>query len=66
MENEKTIILNKEKSKELCFNFENLDDWLYQLKDKLCWFKYHNKNLTKTQDHIIEMIDDIISCVEIK
>ena len=63
---EKTIILNKQKSKELSFNFENLDDWLYQLKDKLEWFKFHNKNLTKTQDHIIETIEDIISCVDIQ
>lgn len=42
--------LNPEKMEEHGFSFDSPDDLLLYASNLLEYFRYHNKNLTKTQD----------------
>jgi esterase/lipase superfamily enzyme len=59
------MILNYEKLlKETGCSFNSYDDILYYLNSLLDYLTTHNKNYTKEQYHKINLINDIIKCLE--
>ena len=57
--------LNPEKMTEHGFSFESTDDLLLYASNLMEYFRYHNKNLTKTQERKIVTIQEALECLDL-
>ena len=48
------------------FSFESTDDLLLYASNLLEYFRYHNKNLTKTQERKITAIQGALECLDLE
>lgn len=58
--------LNSEKMEDRGFSFESTDDLLLYASNLLEYFRYHNKNLTKTQERKITAIQGALECLDLE
>lgn len=58
--------LNPEKMEERGFSFDSPDDLLLYASNLLEYFRFHNKNLTKTQERKITAIQEALECLDLE
>ena len=60
------IKLDAKKLSQKGFNFESEEMLIDFIKQKIEWLESHNKNYTKEQYFIIDMLNEIFSCCELE
>ena len=58
------MTLNKEKLKDLGFDFGTTEDLYFYISEMVDWLESHNKNYTAEQYSRIVDIKDLLDCIE--